>query len=203
MTVTQRLFNPLFLCFSPFFRQFVAALSGFLAPRRRKRAQHGENERNLGEERPRQRVDKVWRWAQTTATTRWRGMIPTMRRRAPGWRCTLALTKPTLFHSAAWINSKELRQIDSEPATPRTEPFQTGIFPAADIQTRLFGAGSRQKLGTRRQGSRCAKPIITPVLNDFSRFFPVPPWSYGRAPWIPDVQTLKMGENGGKWVNNG
>ena len=174
MTVTQRLFNPLFLCFSPFFRQFVAALSGFLAPRWRKRAQHGENERNLGEERPRQRVNKVWRWAQTTATTRWRGMIPTMRRRAPGWRCTLALTKPTLFHSAAWINSKELRQIDSEPATPRTEPFQTGIFPAADIQTRFFGAGSRQKLGTRRQGSRCPKPIITPVLNDFSRFFPVP-----------------------------
>ena len=180
MTVTQRLFNPLFLGrFSAvsrlFFRQFVAALSGFLAPRRRKRAQHGENERNLGEERPRQRVDKVWRWAQTTATTRWRGMIPTMRRRAPGWRCTLALTKPTLFHSAAWINSKELRQIDSEPATPRTEPFQTGIFPAADILNEVFWCRIEAEVGNASARVQVRQADYYPRFERFFSIFPRSP----------------------------
>ena len=54
--------------------------------------------------------------------------------------------------------------------------------------------------------SRCAKPLITPISPDFSRFFPVFPGTYGRARWIPGVQTLKMGEKWGKmgkkWVKS-
>ena len=51
------------------------------------------------------------------------------------------------------------------------------------------------------------KLLITPIFHDFSRFFPVFPGTSGRAPWIPGVQTLKMGERWGKmgkkWVKNG
>ena len=36
----------------------------------------------------------------------------------------------------------------------------------------------------------------SPGDHDFFRFFPVFPLLFGRAPWIPGVQTLKMGE---KW----
>ena len=50
------------------------------------------------------------------------------------------------------------------------------------------------------------KLLITPIFHDFSRFFPVFPGTFGRAPWIPGVQTLKMGERWGKmgkkWVKN-
>ena len=51
------------------------------------------------------------------------------------------------------------------------------------------------------------KLLITPIFPDSFRFFPVFPWTSGRAPWIPGVQTLKMGEKWGKmgkkWVKNG
>ena len=44
------------------------------------------------------------------------------------------------------------------------------------------------------------KLLITPILTDFSRFFPVFPWASGRVLWIPGVQDAengrKMGENG-------
>ena len=169
MTVTQRLFNPLFLCFSPFFRQFVAALSGFLAPRRRKRAQHGENERNLGEERPRQRVDKVWRWAQTTATTRWRGMIPTMRRRAPGWRCTLALTKPTLFHSA-WINSKEQRTSNS-----KNRAIPNGNFPSSGYSNAVFWCRIEAEVGNASARVQVRQADYYPRFERFFSIFPRSP----------------------------
>ena len=50
------------------------------------------------------------------------------------------------------------------------------------------------------------KLLITPIFRDFSRFFPVFPGAFGRAPWIPGVQTLKMGERWGKmgkkWVKS-
>ena len=50
------------------------------------------------------------------------------------------------------------------------------------------------------------KLLITPIFHEFFRFFPVFPWTFGRAPWIPGVQTLKMGERWGKmgkkWVKN-
>ena len=42
------------------------------------------------------------------------------------------------------------------------------------------------------------KLLITPIFHDFFRFFPVSPGTFGRAPWIPGVQTLKMGERWGK-----
>ena len=48
------------------------------------------------------------------------------------------------------------------------------------------------------------KPLITPIFHDFFRFFPVFPGTFGRAPWIAGVQTLKMGKRWGKmgkkWV---
>ena len=51
------------------------------------------------------------------------------------------------------------------------------------------------------------KLLITPIFTDFSRFFPVFPWTSGRVLWIPGVQTEKMGEKWGKmgkkWVKNG
>ena len=51
------------------------------------------------------------------------------------------------------------------------------------------------------------KLLITPIFHDFYRFFPVFPGTFGRVPWIPGVQTLKMGERWGKmgkkWVKNG
>ena len=51
------------------------------------------------------------------------------------------------------------------------------------------------------------KLLITPIFHDFFRFFPVFPGTFGRAPWIPGVQTVKMGERWGKmgkkWVKNG
>ena len=31
------------------------------------------------------------------------------------------------------------------------------------------------------------KPLITPIFPDFSRFFPVFPWTSGRALWISGV----------------
>ena len=40
--------------------------------------------------------------------------------------------------------------------------------------------------------------LITPIFSVFSRFFPVFPWTSGRARWIPGVQTVKMGERWGK-----
>ena len=47
---------------------------------------------------------------------------------------------------------------------------------------------------------------MTPIFHDVFRFFPVFPGTSGRAPWIPGVQTLKMGERWGKmgkkWVKN-
>ena len=50
------------------------------------------------------------------------------------------------------------------------------------------------------------KLLITPIFHDFSRFFSVFPGAFGRALWIPGVQTLKMGERWGKmgkkWVKN-
>ena len=45
--------------------------------------------------------------------------------------------------------------------------------------------------------SRRPKLLITPIFHDFFRFLPVFPWTFGRAPWIPGVQTLKMGERWG------
>ena len=50
------------------------------------------------------------------------------------------------------------------------------------------------------------KLLITPIFHDFFRFFPVFPGAFGRASWIPGVQTVKMGERWGKmgkkWVKN-
>ena len=50
------------------------------------------------------------------------------------------------------------------------------------------------------------KLLITPIFSDFSRFFPVFPWTSSHVPRIPGVQTEKMGEKWGKmgkkWVRN-
>ena len=50
------------------------------------------------------------------------------------------------------------------------------------------------------------KLLITPIFPDFSRFFPVFPWTSGCVLWIPGVQTEKMGEKWGKmgkkWAKN-
>ena len=71
----------------------------------------------------------------------------------------------------------------------------TGSAPA-DYSTSIIG-----------NGPSAPKPLITPFLTDFSRFFPVFPWTSGCVLWIPGVQTLKMGEKWGKmgkkWVRNG
>ena len=67
-----------------------------------------------------------------------------------------------------------------------------------------MGARARRGLADE-QGA--PEPLITPFLTDFSRFFPVFPWTSGCVLWIPGVQTLKMGEKWGKmgkkWVKNG
>ena len=50
------------------------------------------------------------------------------------------------------------------------------------------------------------KLLIAPIFHDLFRF-PVFPWTFGRVPWIPGVQTLKMGERWGKmgkkWAKDG
>ena len=42
------------------------------------------------------------------------------------------------------------------------------------------------------------KLLTTPIFHDFFSIFPVFPGTSGRVPWIPGVQTLKMGERWGK-----
>ena len=70
--------------------------------------------------------------------------------------------------------------------------------------------------GLRREQDRPHRPghlppgapklLITPIFPDFSRFFPVFPWTSSRVPRIPGVQTEKMGEKWGKmgkkWAKN-
>ena len=63
-----------------------------------------------------------------------------------------------------------------------------------------------RRLAHRRELPGAPKLLITPIFPDFYRFFPIFPWTSGRALWIPGVQTLKMGEKWGKmgkkWVKN-
>ena len=78
--------------------------------------------------------------------------------------------------------------------------------PSEDMQ-RVRGVLPSIRCGRRAVRPGRPKFLITPIFHDSFRFFPVFPGTFGRVPWIPGVQTVKMGERWGKmgkeWVKNG
>ena len=76
----------------------------------------------------------------------------------------------------------------------------TGWSPVAALGAQYYAVRDDSDVGDG------PKLLITPIFHDLSRFFPVFSGTFGRAPWIPGVQTLKMGERWGKmgkkWVKN-
>ena len=82
---------------------------------------------------------------------------------------------------------------------------------------RQHGHGQRPDAAPRPEAVKMARPAAVtnlpkaqafnyPHFPRFFRFFTVFSGTFGRAPWIPGVQTLKMGERWGKmgkkWVKN-
>ncbi len=67
-------------------------------------------------------------------------------------------------------------------------------------------AAAARAAATAPTSAGAPKLLITPIFHDSSRFFPVFPWTSGRASWIPGFlasRRRKWAKNGGKWVKNG
>ena len=77
---------------------------------------------------------------------------------------------------------------------------------------RAVGNRAPARSSRAKRANAQIRPGAPKVLNDYPHFprflsiFPVFPGTSGRAPWIPGVQTEKMGEKWGKmgkkWVKN-
>ena len=94
-----------------------------------------------------------------------------------------------------------------EPSNRADESLQSNA-PAYDEKMGLVceqqprsGDSHRQDKGLPQPARHTCQvgPNFVTLFSTSFRFFPVFPWTCGRAPWIPGVQTLKMGERWGRW----